>query len=213
MSNSITDNSGNAGAGVGAGIGSLIPGIGTVIGGFLGKLFGGLISTGEHPTQADLDIGKALRPMMTAWTAYEISLHPGDSVGLTTWNNNLEGSLGSSNALHAFMTLQAEMMTNKYKTPLLPLEFYKAWNILANMSGDMEAVIAVPAGAIYSNEYVTQTVNNTKQQGTTIIGAGNTKPITDVIKNTTGINLSSTNLFLIVGLVGALAFMFLKGKK
>jgi len=197
---SITDST------LGATIGSVVPGVGTAIGGVVGTIvdtIGSLLPKGQHPTQSDINIGSALQPLIDQFTDQAIISFPDDKVGLLSWQANLKNSLGSSNALHAYMKDQHDMMINKYKNLNLPSSWFTQWNSLADASGVPANEIPIPTSST-SNKIVNSI---TSTLSSLLNYNSNLQP------GSTSAGMSPIAIILIIGAIIGLGFMFFKGKK
>jgi hypothetical protein len=206
--------------GTGTAIGSVVPGVGTAIGATIGTIVGGLSSvigtTKEGISEQAKQINNEMVQYIIQYDNMQNKLFP-NSVNVDQSVKDFQSVQGIS-ALTLWMSQwQASDMFKKV-SPNMPLEWYQG----VNKALQTLPKVPVPAGVVYSDNYVSGVVANTPQTGGSVNYTtgqlvnpikGTINSITDSVNKTTGTNLSSTNIILILGLVGALTYMFFKGKK
>ena len=168
---------------------------------------------GETASKGTVDLASMTAPLLLQWTNVQLLKYPADSAGINEWYNNFQKSIGSDNAFHNYMTVHRNMMVQqKYLDSPMPREWDMAWNWIATYSGNPSAVIPIPLSVTYSSAFQSSIAGAILKNDTT--GGTINGPVTNpnLFAGITG-NISSTNIFLIIGLVGALLYLFLKGKK
>ena len=167
-----------------------------VVGGILSavtNVIGSIIPKKEGISQQAIQINNSMQPLIAQYCTEQNVLMPG-SVNVSLTVTNFSKVQGIS-AIKLWVQQWQVDGTYAKVAPHMPLSWFQNVN---------KALQSIPGLPIPAN--VTQTTSLTSLTNAV-------QPITNTLNKALGTNMSSTNIFLIIGMVGALAYFFFKGKK